>query len=143
MGQIITNEEHSKYVGQSISDIDDLRKYFSKNDPVIDVDLPIIVLQNKRSASASEIVAGTLQDLDRAVIMGQKSFGKGLVQEEIRLEDGSAIRITTQRYYIPSGRSIQKPYTNNKNEDYWSDYYIKDLLTLKPSLSSKIEFHLR
>ena len=57
--------------------------------------------------SASEIVSEVIQDLDRGIIVGNRSFGKGLVQEEIRLNDGSAVRITTQRYYIPSGRSIQ------------------------------------
>lgn len=72
----------------------------------------IAVLINEGSASASEIVAGALQDNDRAVIVGRKSFGKGLVQEEITLEDGSKIRLTTQRYYTPTGRSIQKPYSD-------------------------------
>ena len=66
------------------------------------------------SASASEIVSGCIQDLDRGIIIGKRSFGKGLVQEEIKLADGSAVRITTQRYYMPSGRSIQKPYGNSE-----------------------------
>ena len=72
----------------------------------------IAVLINEGSASASEIVAGALQDNDRALIVGRKSFGKGLVQEEITLGDGSKIRLTTQRYYTPTGRSIQKPYSD-------------------------------
>tara|TARA_R110002096_G_scaffold431885_1_gene647659 strand:- start:65664 stop:67232 length:1569 start_codon:yes stop_codon:yes gene_type:complete len=72
----------------------------------------IAVIINEGSASASEIVAGALQDNDRAIIVGRKSFGKGLVQEEITLEDGSKIRLTTQRYYTPTGRSIQKPYAD-------------------------------
>lgn len=70
----------------------------------------LIVLINEGSASASEIIAGAIQDNDRGLILGRRSFGKGLVQEEMTLGDGSKIRLTTQRYYTPSGRSIQKPY---------------------------------
>ena len=70
----------------------------------------LIVLIDEGSASASEILAGAIQDNDRGIIIGRKSFGKGLVQEEIRTKDGGAIRLTTQRYFTPSGRFIQKPY---------------------------------
>ncbi|MCB9262320.1 MAG: PDZ domain-containing protein [Flavobacteriales bacterium] len=73
-------------------------------------DLNIAVLVNENSASASEIVSGALQDLDRALIIGSQTYGKGLVQETFQLHDGSQIRLTISRYYIPSGRSIQKPY---------------------------------
>lgn len=72
----------------------------------------IAVLIDEGSASASEILAGALQDQDRAVIVGRRSFGKGLVQEQYELRDGSALRLTVARYYTPSGRSIQKPYEN-------------------------------
>ena len=77
----------------------------------------VITLIDEGSASASEIVSGALQDNDRGVIIGRRSFGKGLVQEQIPMNDGSAIRLTTQRYYTPSGRSIQKDYGKNKFPD--------------------------
>jgi len=77
---------------------------------------PIIVLIDEGSASASEIVAGALQDNDRALIVGRRSFGKGLVQMPIPLDDGSELRLTISRYYTPSGRSIQKPYEEGSKE---------------------------
>ena len=85
-------------------------------------ELPLSVLINDFSASASEIFAGAIQDNDRGSIVGRRSFGKGLVQEQRILPDGSALRLTVARYYIPSGRSIQKPYDQGK-EKYYSDIY--------------------
>ncbi len=81
---------------------------------------PVIVLIDEGSASGSEIVAGALQDNDRALIVGRRSFGKGLVQQPIPLSDGSELRLTISRYYTPSGRSIQKPY-NGDLKDYMED----------------------
>lgn len=81
----------------------------------------LAILIDENSASASEIVAGAIQDNDRGIIIGRRSFGKGLVQEQSEFKDGSAIRLTIARYYTPSGRSIQKPYENGQLEDYYHD----------------------
>lgn len=81
----------------------------------------LIVLMDEGSASASEIFAGAIQDNDRGLIVGRRSFGKGLVQNQQKFRDGSALRLTIARYYTPSGRSIQKPYELGKSEDYNKD----------------------
>lgn len=83
-------------------------------------DVPLAVLIDENSASASEILAGAVQDWDRGVIIGRKSFGKGLVQQQLPLQDGSALRITVSRYHTPSGRVIQSPYEQGKKEEYYS-----------------------
>ena len=83
----------------------------------------VIVLINENSASASEIVAGALQDNDKGTIVGRRSFGKGLVQQTMELGDGSALRLTTSRYYTPTGRSIQKPYNLSEDKEYYENFY--------------------
>lgn len=105
----------------------------------------LYVLINENSASASEIIAGAIQDNDRGIIVGRRSYGKGLVQREMYLGDGSAVRLTTARYYTPSGRSIQKPYQDGLDE-YNNDLsnrfksgelYSKDSIHLADSLRFK------
>lgn len=105
----------------------------------------LYVLVNENSASASEILAGAIQDQDRGIIVGRRTFGKGLVQREMPLGDGSAVRLTTARYYTPSGRSIQKPYGLDF-ESYYKDFgkrfengelYEKDSIKVADSLKFK------
>lgn len=85
-------------------------------------ELPLVIMIDENSASASEIFAGAIQDNDRGTVVGRRSFGKGLVQEQRVLPDGSALRLTIARYYIPSGRSIQRPYDKGKKQ-YYEDLY--------------------
>lgn len=88
---------------------------FSERDGIFEKG-PLVVLLNENSASSSEILSGCIQDLDRGYLVGRRSFGKGLVQEQVELPDHAAIRITIARYYLPSGRCIQKSYANGKSE---------------------------
>ncbi len=88
--------------------------------------VPVMIMINRASASASEILSGSLQDLDRALITGETSFGKGLVQRQYPMRDGSAIRVTVARYYTPSGRLIQRAYKNGAADDYYHEIYNKD-----------------
>lgn len=105
----------------------------------------VTLLINEETASASEILAGAIQDNDRGTIVGRRSFGKGLVQREMPLGDGSAVRLTVARYYTPSGRSIQKPY-EDKREHYFNEFqkrfetgelYAKDKIKISDSLKFK------
>ena len=98
---------------------DQLKEYSRGNGGCTDLEVAILV--DETSASSSEILAGAIQDNDRGVIIGRRTFGKGLVQSQIPFEDGSAIRLTVARYYTPSGRSIQRPYTNGDDMAYHMD----------------------
>ena len=93
------------------------RTFYSRQSPLVPNDMKVAILINQGSASASEIVAGAVQDLDRGIVIGQKSYGKGLVQSAFQLDDKRAIKITTARYYVPSGRFIQK-------QDYIDEKFI-------------------
>ncbi len=95
-----------------------LRKYKSTSDPVLSEDIPIAVLVNNSSASASEIISGVIQDLDRGIVIGRTTFGKGLVQQVRTLNDTISLKVTNAKYYIPSGRLIQKEdYSRNKKSN--------------------------
>lgn len=96
-------------------------EYFKSDGRGSYIDMPLVVLINENSASASEIFAGAMQDNDRATIIGRRSFGKGLVQQQIGFADGSLIRLTIARYYTPSGRCIQKPFNAGDKRDYEED----------------------
>ncbi|NDW10116.1 PDZ domain-containing protein [Dysgonomonas sp. 520] len=106
---VYTEGEHQR----RYSDVSNAKGNFEKG--------KLVVLVNESSASASEIVSGAVQDWDRGLIVGRRTFGKGLVQRQFSLADGSMIRLTVARYYTPSGRSIQKPYENGAKGDYEQD----------------------
>ena len=100
-------------------------------------DIPVVVLIDEQTASASEIVAGALQDHDRATIIGRRSFGKGLVQKLVKFKDDSGMKLTIARYKTPSGRVIQRPYTNGEREEYTKDterYSRRDTTNIPDSL---------
>ncbi len=121
------------------------RKTYAEKDGMFEKG-SIVVLVDEGSASASEIVSGALQDYDRALIVGRRTFGKGLVQQPIQLSDGSELRLTISRYYIPSGRSIQKPYTKGNLDNYEheleersksGEYFIADSIKNNPKMRFK------
>ena len=118
------------------------RKNFYATEEGRCLDMDVAILIDEWSASASEILAGAIQDNDRGIIVGRRSFGKGLVQDQTEFNDGSALRLTIARYYTPTGRCIQKPYENG-NEEYFQDIheriehgelYNKDSITFADSL---------
>ena len=112
-GQLIVYTEDRRH--------EQLREYADGNGSAQDME--VVVLIDEGSASSSEILAGALQDNDRGTSVGRRSFGKGLVQRQIPYSDGSALRLTTARYYTPTGRSIQKPYTIGDDESYEEDIW--------------------
>ncbi|MCL2561055.1 MAG: S41 family peptidase [Rikenellaceae bacterium] len=105
-------------------------------------DMQVVVLIDEGSASSSEILAGAIQDNDRGLIIGRRSFGKGLVQEQVQFADGSAVRLTIARYFTPTGRSIQKPYTGGTDDYYMElferymhhEYFVADSIRFADSL---------
>ncbi|MEA4841173.1 MAG: S41 family peptidase [Bacteroidales bacterium] len=101
--------------------------------------VPVAILVDEWSASSSEILAGAIQDNDRGYVVGRRSFGKGLVQNEIPFRDGSAVRLTIARFYIPSGRCIQKPYKNGEDENYQMDIVNR---YMKGEFDSKSNIHV-
>lgn len=113
--QFITTEDTLVY---TLGRRPDTREVYLANPQVGNEDFALIILVNRWSASASEIVSGAVQDLDRGIIAGETTFGKGLVQRQWMLNDGSALRVTISRYYTPSGRLIQRPYQNGTSAYY-------------------------
>lgn len=121
------------------------RKTYAGNDGMFEKGA-IVVMVDEGSASASEILSGALQDYDRALIVGRRTFGKGLVQQPIQLSDGSELRLTISRYYIPSGRSIQKPYEKGHLENYENEldergksgeFFVADSIKNNPKMRFK------
>ncbi len=111
-GDLVVSTEGNMYPSQSFNAA--VTGAFSKG--------RLIVLVDEASASASEIVAGAVQDWDRGIVVGRPTFGKGLVQREFSLEDGSALRITVAKYLTPTGRAIQRPYQPGHKEEYYEDF---------------------
>jgi carboxyl-terminal processing protease len=97
--------------------VNEWNKVYKANNPALDTEIPIVVLINNRSASAAEIVSGVIQDYDRGVLMGQRTFGKGLVQTTLDVSYNTKMKVTTAKYYIPSGRCIQAIDYTHRNED--------------------------
>lgn len=114
------------------------QEFYSTNRGTHDL-YPVVVLISNGSASASEIVSGAIQDLDRGLVLGQTSFGKGLVQNQIPLHGGGALRLTVARYYTPSGRLIQRPYDDTTLMDYYAEAYDDSAKVHKPDSTKQFK----
>lgn len=119
--------DQNTLITQTKGKINEQSNVYRTRNPVVDKNIPVAVLVNGNSASSSEIVAGAFQDLDRGVIIGKKTFGKGLVQNIVPLSYNSSLKITVSKYYIPSGRCVQN-----------IDYFVKDSLTPAPDIPDSL-----
>jgi len=122
-------------VSQKGRDPRSIRNYPGTRKPLAS-DIPLVVLVNRGSASASEIVAGSIQDHDRGVVIGTTTFGKGLVQSKLKLSEGNALKVTSARYYTPSGRCIQRDRSKNDDFIYEDDLTTDDLSASEPDTSA-------
>ncbi|MFQ5823115.1 MAG: S41 family peptidase [bacterium] len=118
------------------------QEYYATSEPTYPL-IPLIVLIDHGSASASEIVAGAIQDLDRGLLVGKTSFGKGLVQSQYRFHDGSALLITTAKYYTPSGRPIQRDYFAKSKDEYYREAYNDQLRNIENNIKEKPAYQTR
>ena len=137
----ITNNDTLVY---TIGKIKESNQVFLADSSVGNKNFSLIVLINRGSASAAEIVSGAVQDLDRGLVVGETSFGKGLVQRQLPLDNGAALRVTIARYYTPSGRLIQRPYEDGNDLAYYRELYATDreskidsLKKLRPKYETK------